>query len=144
MHCIHKECFIYSKQKEKNENFKSSLNLKLIQEQSENRELIRIRNSISLGVHISLDKEKKQIKLANKSKLPIYWLKASACQKFVSNQINPNEVELISIENSSFEENVINISFGKYCGSNSKRRKSIEYCPCWISISINDNYFKSN
>ena len=116
--------------------------------------------SISNGIKLSCDKRDKIIRLENCCDCKIYWtwpgldmvyskgeFKSSMLLRpgestviFNFNLINWNNCDDFVQNNLLLEFNIVNISLGKYWGEGS-RRKSIEYCPRWLNVSINLEYF---
>lgn len=159
-HVLDQDCLIYQDLNEWTHLPSSGMCLQTLQGSTESREIFKARDLIGSGIKISVDKVNKLIRLENNCKSTVYWTcpglynsEALDQRSFKSNSINMNESTIVysydmrkslSSEETDclYEKNVINISFGKYWGHDSKRRKSIEYCPCWINISINENYFK--
>ena len=129
-----------------------------IKEEDENHK--RLFNLIGNGIILTIDREEKKIRLDNRCDLNVYWTCPGLFygsnqldeKKFKSNKLKPNESNIIydfkliklnenNISNNLIEFHVINISFGKCWGYNFKR-KSLEYCPFWINVSVNLDYFK--
>jgi hypothetical protein len=171
LHAIDRECCIYQSAN-KNKNKKSSLCLNHIQSDLCGKEVPRVRSLIGDGIKIRVNKVNKTIELENNCLCPVYWLcptvysdfdrldclnsthrshKSQA--QFEANLLAPNQSTFVfshdlansnnSGNNSFLESNLINVSFAKYWGWNSPKRQSIEYCPCWINISIDCDYFKN-
>lgn len=129
------------------------------------RQILKIRSRIGDGLKISINTQLESIELENNCELPVYWLCPGFYPKlnpiwqknaFSSNRleikksttvynhdlINLNDAENDKTSKLIFERHIINVSFGKYWGHDSKTRNSIEYCPCWLNISVNPSYFQ--
>ncbi len=140
---------------------KQYFNLEPIQSivSEKNEKLKKLFKQIGNGVIFTLDREEKKIRLDNNCDINVYWTcpglfdpnQQHDNRKFKSNRLRPNEStviydydliklnEKISILNLC-EFHIINISFGKYWGYDFKRN-SLVYCPYWVNISVNLDYF---
>ncbi len=127
----------------------------------ENGKVKKLFELIGNGIVLTIDREQKKIKLDNLSGINVYWtcpgLFCDSNQldekKFIPNRLKPTESNIIydydliklnekKISNDLLLEfHVINISFGKYWGYNFKT-KSLIYCPYWVNISVNFDYFR--
>lgn len=137
--------------------------LKYIQKKTNliNKELLRVRELIGNGfrLFINNDISNHYIWLFNNCDCSLYWIcpglhnlnelnetnfKPNKLKKGESIIVyNYNKVKLNESKKTVFsmnEAHIINISFKKNWGYGSKR-KSIEYCPCWVNISVNLDYF---
>ena len=124
--------------------------LKTIQNATNNSELIQTRDSIDNGIKIWYENEKVWMK--NFTKFNIFWVRPLFSNESMIETSEPLSTSLIydykfveakvneNVRLKFFDPHVVNISFKKSWGGKNLKRKSIDQCPCWISLSVNVEY----
>ena len=139
----------------KNQN--NSLCLQEIQKCTKNQEVLQTRSRIVDGTEIIVDQQRKIVLLSNLTNSMVYWTcpgLVNDLKRFKTNSIKPNETSIIYNYNmvqlnetiyrnmpGFHEPHIVNVSFSKNWGKTSNRN-SIEQCPCWFNISLNQFFFK--
>ena len=111
--------------------------------------------NLNIGIRLWCDKRAKILHLENYGLSKIYWtcpgLEKTTGEFKKANLVRPGQKAVVfnlnlvkSVAKSRYplvETNLINISLGKFWGIGS-RRSSVEMCPCWLSVSVNLEYFE--
>ena len=107
------------------------------------------------ALKIRLNCPKRTVSIENKSNRPIYWLSPGEYSNIpqsevVSHRLDPKESAIVyNLDQAQFNRlridpiyrdildmDSVYVSFDCYWGSDSNRRKSIEFCPSWININF--------
>ena len=154
-HVTNKTSYIFrSKHAETRFQDSQYFNLESIFNNTDDNELILMRDEIQNGVKLWFDENTETIWMKNLSNINIYWVcpvLASTSESSSIQTLKPLSsssiiydfkiLELKIKENEDlklFDPHVVNMSFKNNWGV--QQRKSIEQCPCWLNLSVNVDF----